>query len=167
MENKFSFGASSIHYRKTGSGRPLILIHGFGEDSTIWNRLIPLIDNATIYLPQLPGTEKSAMIAKGSMESYADVIASLIEHEAIQNPVMIGHSMGGYITLAFMEKYPGLVSAFGLFHSSALADDEEKRKAGAKPWTLLAGREAGPTWKLHYPTISKMLQKAGRKLIYY
>ena len=55
---------------------------------------------------------------------------------------MIGHSMGGYITLAFAEKYPEMLRAFGLFHSSAFADDEEKKETRRK--AIKSIRENGP-----------------------
>ncbi len=73
-----------------------------------------------------------------SMEGLAEVIKTIIDAESKVplaggfRGVCIGHSMGGYITLALVEKYPELVSAFGLFHSSAFADSEEKKATRRK-----------------------------------
>ena len=67
-----------------------------------------------------------------SIEDYADCISALLVHENITNCTMLGHSMGGYITLAFAEKYPDLLDGFGLIHSTAFADSEEKKKTVKK-----------------------------------
>jgi pimeloyl-ACP methyl ester carboxylesterase len=61
------------------------------------------------------------------MEGMAEVIKAILAEEKIEHCTMMGHSMGGYISLAFAEKYPGLLSSFALVHSSAFADSEEKK----------------------------------------
>ena len=79
----------------------------------------------------LPGSGKSGIPeGKISIEDYADIIKGIADEELIdQNEfTLIGHSMGGYITLAFAEKYPELLNAFGLFHSTAYADDDAKKE---------------------------------------
>jgi pimeloyl-ACP methyl ester carboxylesterase len=117
-----------IFYRVMGSGKPVMLIHGFGEDGTIWDSLFPFLQNYQCIVPDLPGSGKSQM-RKGSwsIESFAETIRSILTHEEIKSIILIGHSMGGYISLAFAEKYPDLLQGFGLFHSSAFADNEEKK----------------------------------------
>ena len=62
----------------------------------------------------------------------AEVLHSIIHEENIDTCTVIGHSMGGYITLALVEKYWNHVNAFGLFHSSAFADTEEKKQTRKK-----------------------------------
>ena len=80
------------------------------------------------------GSGKSGLFDRENigMEDYADCIKKILDTEKIAHCSMIGHSMGGYITLAFAEKYPGSLSSFGLFHSSAYADDEAKRATRKK-----------------------------------
>ena len=78
------------------------------------------------------------MIDDMSIEGMAEVIKSIIDAESSLIPssgggrALIGHSMGGYITLAFAEKYPEYLNAFGLFHSTAYADNEEKKNTRMK-----------------------------------
>jgi pimeloyl-ACP methyl ester carboxylesterase len=147
MENsKFiQYKNKSIHYRVFGKGEPVVLVHGFGEDGNIWNELIKdLQNNFHLIVPDIPGSGKSEMLDGDiSIEDYADVIKEILANELSEvSPtggdlegavvVMIGHSMGGYITLAFAEKYPELLNGFGLFHSSAFADDEEKKQTRRK-----------------------------------
>src|SRR5437667_131939 len=77
-------------------------------------------------IPELPGSGRSDMIDDMSIEGMDEAIHAIIDLEKKEKCIIIGHSMGGYITLAFAEKYPGYLSAFGLFHSTAYPDSEEK-----------------------------------------
>lgn len=131
-----AYQSSSIFYRITGKGKPVVLLHGFGEDGDIWNNQVEFLqDHFQLIIPDLPGSGKSAVISGQSavgIEEYAEVVRAILSEEKIPNCVMIGHSMGGYITLAFAEKYPSMLSSFALVHSSAFADSEEKKVARAK-----------------------------------
>ena len=125
---------SYIHYSITGKGFPVMLLHGFGEDSQVWsNQINHLADQFTLIVPDIPGSGKSDQLTGiNSMEAYAKCINAILEKEKIDRLVMIGHSMGGYITLAFQEMFPDKLISFGLFHSSAFADDEAKKEARSK-----------------------------------
>ena len=128
------FRNKKIFYRTEGIGKPIMLLHGFGEDETIWNRQInPLSEKYYLIIPDIPGSGQSEMLeGKCTMEDYAEVIKAIADKENVSQFSLIGHSMGGYITLAFAEKYPGLLNSFGLFHSSAFADDENKKDTRRK-----------------------------------
>jgi pimeloyl-ACP methyl ester carboxylesterase len=149
--NKFLlYQNKKIFYSITGTGKPVILIHGFGEEAAIWNNQVAFLKNKfQLIIPDLPGSGQSEMIDDMSMEGMAEVIkciyvmeshSSVFQKEELtqsyskdplsegfREAVLIGHSMGGYIALAFAERYPERISAFGLFHSSAFADSEEKK----------------------------------------
>ena len=141
MESKiFTYQSSKIFYRTVGNGKPLILIHGFAEDGNIWTNQIDFLKNHfQLIIPDLPGSGKSEMITDMSIESMAEVIKEIITLELQKFPLqgaegvwadgvcLAGHSMGGYITLAFAEKYPDMLSSLALVHSSAFADSEEKK----------------------------------------
>ena len=132
-EKYIHFNASRIYYRVSGNGFPVILIHGFGEDGNVWEQQISCLkDHFQLIIPDLPGSGKSEMTGDMSIEGMADVIAQIISTEKIKKLAVIGHSMGGYISLALAEKTPELLSCFGLFHSSAFADSEEKKAARLK-----------------------------------
>jgi pimeloyl-ACP methyl ester carboxylesterase len=124
-----------LHYKIYGAGQPVILIHGFGEDSHVWDKQIDFLkDKYKLIVPDLPGTGASPLLQKESvtMSDYATLIKELLDEEKIEKVTMLGHSMGGYITLAFAEKYPEMLTAFGLLHSGAFADDEEKKTTRRK-----------------------------------
>ncbi len=112
----------------------VVLIHGFGEDSQVWENIITeLKTDYRILAPDLPGSGDQIERTEGiSMESMAEFIKELLDREEIDTCSMIGHSMGGYITLAFAEKYPERLTRFGLFHSTAFADSDEKKEARKK-----------------------------------
>jgi pimeloyl-ACP methyl ester carboxylesterase len=142
MHKTFQYQEATISYRVEGKGNPVVLIHGFGEDSHIWDTQTEFLkEHFLLILPNLPGTGNSQMIVHSiqeknnvtpfssviSIDDYADCIYTLLLHENIKLCTMLGHSMGGYITLAFAQFYPQMLVGFGLIHSSALADSEEKK----------------------------------------
>ena len=139
-EKKIIFQEAAIFYRTVGEGKTVVLIHGFGEDSDIWDYQVNFLkDHFRILLPDIPGSGQSEMVPNANIETYAEIIKSILDMEVAESSLqeaesvtMIGHSMGGYITLAFAEKYPGQLDGFGLFHSSAFADNEEKKQTRTK-----------------------------------
>lgn len=128
MNKELSYQNKKICYRIIGNGNPVVLIHGFGEDGEVWkNQASFLKDKFKLIIPDIPGSGKSGMINDMSMEGMAEIIKAIIQKEKIDLFTIIGHSMGGYIMLAFAKKYPKHLNAFGLFHSTAYADNEEKK----------------------------------------
>lgn len=128
-----NFQNKKIFYRIEGKGNPVLLLHGFGEDGNIWNQQInALKENNLFIVPDLPGSGQSEMLdGNVGLEDYAEVVKAIADEAIFKSKkenqfCLIGHSMGGYITLAFAEKYPQLLNSIGLFHSSAFADTDEK-----------------------------------------
>ena len=127
-EKTFTYQSSKIFYRTVGKGKPIVLIHGFAEDGDVWKNQIEFLQNYfQLIIPDLPGSGKSEMINDMSIEGMAELIKATADAEKIETCIMFGHSMGGYITLAFAEKSADRLSAFGLVHSSAFPDSEEKK----------------------------------------
>lgn len=144
-----TFRNKKIFYRLEGAGNPIFLLHGFGEDGNIWNNQIEdLKQHHLLVIPDLPGSGKSELLdGDCGIEDYAEVVKALADKEIVGNNnkdfTLIGHSMGGYISLAFAKKYPELLNALGLFHSSAFADNEEKRKGRNKNIEFIKNNGAG------------------------
>lgn len=127
METRsFEFDNRQMGYVKTGAGPAVILLHGFGEDHYIFNSTVTMLEKTnTVYAPDLLGTGMSSINtfpSNFSIEYLADSIAALLQHEKIENCTLLGHSMGGYVTVAFAKKYPQYLKGFGLLHSTALPD---------------------------------------------
>jgi pimeloyl-ACP methyl ester carboxylesterase len=138
MDKEIRISGKNITYRVYGEGKPVMLVHGFGETGEVWkDQVMALQDSNILFIvPDLPGSGRSDLINDMSVEGMAEVLKSIYDHEAgsqsSNKRVIIGHSMGGYIMLAFLEKYPGYCSAFGMFHSTAFADTEEKKATRRK-----------------------------------
>ena len=127
------FKNKKIFYRVEGNGAPVMLVHGFGEDGSIWKHQVEkLQNNFLLIVPDLPGSGQSELLdGDCTMEDYAEVLKAIADKEIFsakksEDFALIGHSMGGYISLAFAKKYGHLLNSLGLFHSSAFADNAEK-----------------------------------------
>lgn len=127
-EKEIFIDGKKIFYRVYGNGKPVFLVHGFGETGDVWKEQVAALQNHyTLFIPDLPGSGRSAVIDDMSMEGMAEVIHTIIHEEDINRCTVIGHSMGGYITMALAAFYPNHLNAIGLFHSSAYGDTEEKK----------------------------------------
>lgn len=126
----FQYKNSEIFYETFGKGSAIVLLHGFLESSTMWKPLIPqLSKNNTLVTIDFPGHGKSDVISKiHSMELMAVVVNAILQHVQISTATFIGHSMGGYVTLAMADLFPEKVERIILLNSTAIADLEEKKK---------------------------------------
>jgi len=145
----------SLFYREEGSGLPVLLLHGFAEDGHIWDELVPrLSSHCRLLIPDLPGSGRSTLLpGEPSIDSLADTIGAFIDQLGLDTCVLIGHSMGGYVSLAFAEKYPRRLKAFGFFHSTAYADTEEKRTARRKSIDFIRQHGAAPFIRQSTPNL--------------
>lgn len=117
-----------IHYEITGEGLPLIFLHGFNESSAIWNKIVTELSiGYQCVTIDLPGFGQSVLPDSLTIKYMADAVHRVIDELKLVKPIIIGHSMGGYVTLELVQNYPNLVSGAGLFHSTAFADSEEKK----------------------------------------
>ncbi|HZH94772.1 MAG TPA: alpha/beta hydrolase [Flavisolibacter sp.] len=134
-QKQISYQDKKISYQTVGEGPAIVLLHGFGGDGATWKNQLNLFPHYKLIIPDLPGSGASESIDDTSMEGLAAAVKSIVEKEINRGEkiTLLGHSMGGYITLSFVDQYPALIGAFGLIHSSAYADNEEKietRKKG-------------------------------------
>ena len=128
MEKSTLYNNQPVFYTITGKGDPVVLLHGLAEDAGIWELQTNFLSSDyCLIIPNLPGSGRSPLPPDCSMEGLAGAVKAVLEAEKIEQAVIIGHSMGGYVTLAFAELYPQLVKALGLFHSTAYPDGDEKK----------------------------------------
>lgn len=118
-----------LAYERAGRGTPLVLLHGYPLDHTIWEAIVPLLqDDFDLILPDLRGFGQSTAPEKPyTLEEMAEDIAALLDHLAIPRSALAGHSMGGYVALAFARLYPQRLSGLALVASQAAADTPERR----------------------------------------
>src|ERR1051326_667899 len=105
-EKNIAFQKSKIFYRVIGEGPAVMLLHGLPFDGNLWKQQLHSLSRFKVVIPDLPGSGASEMIDDMSMEGMAEVIKTILDSEQIAFVILIGHSMGGYISLAFAEKYP-------------------------------------------------------------
>ncbi|MEF2246781.1 alpha/beta fold hydrolase [Paenibacillus sp. IITD108] len=127
-----SVNGNDLVYEECGesSRRVIILLHGFCGSSHYWHKVCPLLsDKYRIIMPQLRGHGGSyAPDGDYSIEAMADDIYKLMVKLELDKVVMFGHSLGGYVALAFAEKYKERLLGLGLIHSTALPDTEETKE---------------------------------------
>jgi 3-oxoadipate enol-lactonase len=128
---KVKVNGINIAYERRGRGEPLVLIHGYPLDRTTWNEVASLLENDfDLILPDIRGMGQSDAVEKTyTVADLASDIADLLDHLKVQKAFIAGHSMGGYVALAFARAYPNRVRGLGMISSQVLADPPE-RKAG-------------------------------------
>lgn len=131
---KLIYKNTSITYTETGQGDTLVLLHGFTESQSMWDGFVHKLSDAfRVVTIDLPGHGQSDCLGDiHTMDDMAGSVKFVLDHLQINACVIIGHSMGGYVSLALSRLYPGLVKGLGLFHSNATADSEEAKEARNK-----------------------------------
>jgi 3-oxoadipate enol-lactonase len=157
-----------ISYERRGRGTPLVLIHGYPLDHSIWDEVAGLLENDfDLILPDLRGFGESTTVETPyGMDAIAEDIAQLLKKLGIEKAALAGHSMGGYVALAFAKKYPDQVSGLALVSSQLLADPADRKEGRYKTAAEVAEKGvsavAGMTDKL---SIDQGIRDSVRPLI--
>ncbi|WP_213189905.1 alpha/beta fold hydrolase [Cloacibacterium caeni] len=120
-----------LHHEISGNGKkPLVLLHGFMENTTIWNEMeAHLSKDFTLIKIDLPGHGKSKVYQEiHTVELMAEKVKEVIDALKLEKINLLGHSLGGYVSLAFAENFPEILESMTLFFSTTVADDEEKKQ---------------------------------------
>lgn len=129
-----------LHYEIFGQGKiPLVLLHGFMENTSIWEDMIPHLSNDFRLIKiDLPGHGKSPMYSEiHTMELMAEKVKEVLDTLNINKFHILGHSMGGYVSLAFAEKWAEQLDNLTLFFSTYFPDDEEKKELRRKSLRII------------------------------
>ena len=128
---KVNIDGIQMAYARRGEGIPLVLIHGYPLDHSIWDPLAPFLEHQfDLIVPDLRGFgESEAMSADNSIVDYASDIAGLLTHLKIRKAYVAGHSMGGYAALAFAREYEERVSGLAMISSQMAADPPDRKEA--------------------------------------
>ena len=125
----FTYRSAEFHYSDTGSGIAVVFLHGFLENQSMWKDLISALPKKYRAITlDLPGHGQSHNLGYiHTMEDMAELVKALINELKLKKAFLAGHSMGGYVALAFAEKYPDFVRGIILQNSTARADSHTKK----------------------------------------
>ncbi len=120
---------STVHYQIKGSGPAIVLLHGFMESMEMYHTFIPVLSkDLSVVMIDLPGHGKSKCLGDvHTMPLMAGAVKEVMDKENISQATFIGHSMGGYVALAFAKEWPGYVNGLALFHSHPDGDTPEAK----------------------------------------
>lgn len=137
---KVLYQSSEIHFTSQGNGEPIVLLHGFLESSNIWNPFVEKWSRIRqVICIDLPGHGQSEVVAKvHTMELLAEVVEHVVNQLGLSKIALLGHSMGGYVSLAYLEHYSEKVHKLILLNSIAKADSEERKKTRERAALLVS-----------------------------
>lgn len=126
----FKYKGIPVYYTETGEGRAVVLLHGFLENSTMWDVFIPEFSkkNKVICIDLLGHGQTGCLGYIHTMEMMADAVDAILNHLKIKSAIFIGHSMGGYVVLAYARNFPKKINGLCLMNSTAKADDNDRKK---------------------------------------
>jgi pimeloyl-ACP methyl ester carboxylesterase len=126
---QIQFKNTQISFSDTGKGTAVVLLHGFLENKSMWDFYIPEFakKNRVIAIDLLGHGNTECLGYVQTMEDNADAVHAVLLELRIRKAVFVGHSMGGYVTLAFAELYPDIIKGLVLLNSSAKADSDERK----------------------------------------
>ena len=127
--NQIDYKNTKISYSDTGKGNAMVLLHGFLENQTMWQDLVPELSQKyrVITIDLLGHGESGCVGYLHSMEDNAEAVHSVLSKLRIRKAIFVGHSMGGYVALAVAELYPTGVKGLVLMNSTSKADSEERK----------------------------------------
>ena len=119
-----------LHFFEKGQGPALLFLHGFCETGEMWRHFADSLSTQyRVVCPDLPGFGNSPLSDSiQSLEEVAERLEHFLDDQHIQHPIVLGHSLGGYVALALLERMGNRIKAIGLLHSTAYADDLEKKE---------------------------------------
>jgi len=121
---------TQISYSDSGKGTAVVLLHGFLENKTMWDFYVSELSkkNRIITIDLLGHGETESLGYVQTMEENADVVHEVLAKLKIRKAILVGHSMGGYIALAFAELYPKKMKGLVLLNSTSKEDSPERKK---------------------------------------
>jgi len=127
---QLSYKNIDIAYSDTGKGTAIVMLHGFLENSTMWDFFVGEFGKKyrVVTIDMLGHGQTGCLGYIHTMEDMADAVHAVLHNLRIRKAVFLGHSMGGYVALAFAELYPDMVKGIVLQNSTSRADSDERKK---------------------------------------
>jgi len=124
------YKGAKIYYETHGKGHAIVLLHGFLENSSVWKEIIPTLSkkNKVISIDLLGHGKSDCLGYVHPMELFSETIEAVLKHLKIRKCFLIGHSLGGYVALAFADKNSQKVKGLCLLNSTSNEDSEERKE---------------------------------------
>jgi pimeloyl-ACP methyl ester carboxylesterase len=153
-----------LAYSDSGQGTPLLLLHGFPLDRTMWDDPVrALVSRVRLVVPDLRGFgESTAPSGPVTMDRFADDAAALLDHLRIRRAVVCGLSMGGYIAFAFARRHADRLLGLVFCDTRSAPDTPEARKGRAEMIDLVAAKGMAPVADRMLPRLLAPATLSGR-----
>lgn len=170
-----SAGQVAYHLDGDQPNIPLVLLHGFCEDHSVWDTWLAHLSALPIIRLDLPGFGGSSLPPTADMSHYAEAVRTVLDEHGIRQCILHGHSLGGYVALEFAAHYPERLLGLGLFHSHPYTDQpatRDKRQRGIE--MLRSGKRDlyvaqlfpglfAPAFAQEHPNIIQKLVETGQR----
>ena len=130
MLKSITFKKANISFTDIGKGGAIVLLHGFLENVTMWKNIAPELSkrNRVISIDLLGHGKSDCLGYTHTMEEQAEVVRSVLKHLRIRRCILIGHSMGGYVALAFTKLFTKNIKGLCLLNSTFEQDNLERKQ---------------------------------------
>jgi len=126
---QLSFQGQKLFFSTTGTGPALLFLHGFCEDSRMWDAFVAHFQKKyQVVRVDLPGFGQSEPLSGTTIREMAGAVRAVVKELKLPPFVLAGHSMGGYIALAYAQAWPADIRAMAMIHSHPYEDDAEKKE---------------------------------------
>ncbi len=118
-----------IKYNTSGKGAAVVFLHGFLENSTMWDATITHFSDTyqCIVIDLLGHGDTQCLGYIHTVEDMAHAVKAVLDHLEVEHSTFIGHSMGGYVALAYVDLFPDLISGLALLNTTSFPDSEERK----------------------------------------
>ena len=144
MKNTLLSNGRRIAFYTSGNAEealPLVLLHGFCEDASLWLPVMPLLGEKRVVRIDLPGFGASQQPLSTNMRVYSDAVCAVLNELGIGQCVLAGHSMGGYAALDFAGIYPERLAGLGLVHSHPFEDAPDRKENRRRGIAMVQARK--------------------------
>lgn len=153
MKKQLSINNKNVSFTDQGKGETIVLLHGYLESLEIWEAFATqLAKNYRVLCFDIPGHGESETISEQhTMEILAETLSEALQQSDMKKCFMMGHSMGGYVTLMFHKLYPEKLHGLSLFHSHPFADSKETKKKRMREISLVQDGKKDLIAKVNIP----------------
>lgn len=152
MRKTILFEGKRLVFHASGNDKlPIVLLHGFCEDHSVWDEMLPFLPKMRLIRIDLAGFGGSDLPARAGLGWQAEAVKAVLDFLKIERAVVVGHSMGGYVGLAFAKKFGDRLAGLGLVHSHPFEDSAERKTLRRKGIDFIHEKGLAPYCRQLFP----------------